>query len=100
MPLQCICGLPFGVDHAMQCKRGGYISHRHNEVRDITAHLLNEVCHDVQIEPQLLPLEGEAFQHLSANTRPDFADCPGRNRQARKYVVSSLCHTRHTLRKK
>ena len=27
-----------------------------------------EVCHDVQIEPQLQPLTGEAFTHATANT--------------------------------
>ena len=38
---------------------------RHNELRDITADLLQEVCSDVQVEPPLQPLSGE---HLSLRT--------------------------------
>ena len=32
---------------------------RHNEIRDVTATLLTEVCHDVLLEPDLQPLTGE-----------------------------------------
>ena len=41
---------------------------RHNELRDFTASLLTEVCHNVAVEPKLQPLNGESFQHRSANT--------------------------------
>ena len=41
---------------------------RHNEVRDITATLLTEVCHGVTTEPHLQPLSGESFSHRSAIT--------------------------------
>ena len=40
---------------------------RHNEVRDLTAELLQEVCKDVQTEPKLVELTGEIFKHKSAN---------------------------------
>ena len=30
---------------------------RHNNIRDLTASLLREVCRDVKIEPELLPIE-------------------------------------------
>ena len=40
---------------------------RHNEVRDLTAELLNVVCNDVSIEPSLTPLSGERFAHKTAN---------------------------------
>jgi len=34
----------------------------HNyEIRNTTAKLLKEVCHDVKIEPSLIPLTGETF---------------------------------------
>ena len=46
---------------------GGYPSIRHNELRDITAELLTEVCHSVGIEPTLQPLTGEQFSYRSAN---------------------------------
>ena len=39
---------------------------RHNEVRDITASFLSEVCHGVTIEPHLQPLSGETLSHRSA----------------------------------
>ena len=41
---------------------------RHNEIRDITASLLTEVCPNVAIEPPLQPLSGETFRLASANT--------------------------------
>ena len=45
-----------------------YTIMRHNEIRDLTASLLGEVCGDVQIEPTLIPLSGEAQLGKSANT--------------------------------
>ena len=39
-----------------------------NEVRDITATLLTEVCHGVTTEPHLQPLLGESLCHRSAIT--------------------------------
>lgn len=52
----------------MPCPTGGFPSIRHNEVRDITASLLSEVCHGVSIEPHLQPLSGETMSLCSANT--------------------------------
>ena len=45
----------------MSCKRGGgqLVTLRYNEVRDITATLLSDVCKDVELEPSLLTLNGE-----------------------------------------
>ncbi len=40
---------------------------RHNEIRDITADLLTEICHDVSVEPDLQPLTGETLAHRTAN---------------------------------
>ena len=45
----------------------GFPSMRHNELRDITAELLTEVCHSVGVEPILQPLTGERFSYRSAN---------------------------------
>ena len=36
-PSTCICEDTFTVDHAMVCKQGGFIIHRHNELRDLEA---------------------------------------------------------------
>ena len=68
LPDYCVCGAHFSIDHAMICKRGGFISIRHNEINQLTASLLKyEVCKDVEIEPELLPLTGERFQHRTLN---------------------------------
>ena len=53
MPLTCACGKDYTMTHALTCATGGFIIKRHNDVRDYLAHLLNEVCADVSIEPHL-----------------------------------------------
>ncbi|XP_076054481.1 uncharacterized protein LOC143033169 [Oratosquilla oratoria] len=63
---ECICGND--VNHAIICKQGGFICIRHDEVRDLTAQMLEEVCKDVTIEPTLLPLGGENFRYRTSNT--------------------------------
>ena len=65
-PQSCICGYSFSVDHALTCKRGGFPILRHNEIRDLTAKLLSEVCHCVATDPPLQPLSGETFSYRSA----------------------------------
>ena len=35
---------------------------RHNNLRDVNAEFQKEVCHDVKIEPMLIPIEGENTQ--------------------------------------
>ena len=40
----------------------------HNEVPDLTASLLSEVCHDVKLKPHLQHLSGEIMQHRTAIT--------------------------------
>ena len=67
-PQTCNCGAQFSVDHAMICHMGGFPTIRHNELRDITATLLTEVCHNVTTEPTLQPLSGETFDARSTNT--------------------------------
>ena len=47
---------------------GGFPTIRHNELRDVTASLLTEVCHDVATEPHLQPLSGESMTLRSAIT--------------------------------
>ena len=33
---------------------------RHNRIRDLEANLMMEVCHNVQIEPELLPIDNNS----------------------------------------
>ena len=61
-----VCGKAFSPEHALSCSTGGYPAMRHNDRRDLTASLLREVAHDVQVEPHLQPLTGETFRHRSA----------------------------------
>ena len=49
IPSTCVCVDIFTVDHAMICKRGGFVTQRHNELRDLEADLLSMVCSDVEI---------------------------------------------------
>ena len=66
-PQSCACGNKFDVTHAMVCPKGGFLTIRHNEVRDLTANLLTDVCHDVETEPKLQVLNGERFSFRTAN---------------------------------
>ncbi len=61
VPEKCVCNAPFSADHAMICRKGGYPTLRHNEVRNLVASALIEVCTDVSLEPRLQPLSGEAL---------------------------------------
>ncbi|XP_048581994.1 uncharacterized protein LOC125561752 [Nematostella vectensis] len=66
----CVCGDTFDADHAMICKRGGFVIQRHNELRDLEAELLSLVCKDEQTEPVLQDITGEEL-NKGANTARD-----------------------------
>ena len=68
LPTTCACGSKYDIQHCMSCKKGGFINIRHNDVRDLTACLLTEVCKDVSVEPLLTPLTGENIESRSAKT--------------------------------
>jgi hypothetical protein len=53
----------------MSCKKGGFVNFRHNELHNITAKFLDDVCKDVATEPLLIPLNGEQLEHKTANTQ-------------------------------
>ena len=67
-PMLCVCGERFSVQHAFSCPCGGFPSIRHNELRDVTANLLTEVCHDVMVEPYLQPLTGKVMANATSNS--------------------------------
>ena len=52
----------------MSCPTGGFPTIRHNELRDLCAQVLTEVCHNVATEPTLEPLQGESFRLASTST--------------------------------
>ena len=39
----------FTVEHALIGSFGGFLAIRHNELRDVTANLLSQVCTNVQV---------------------------------------------------
>ena len=51
----CHCGIFFSVDRAMVCPYKSFPIIRQNEVHDLTATLLTEVCHNFATEPSLQP---------------------------------------------
>ena len=71
LPSHCVCGAKFTIEHALTCKKGGFITSRHNEIRRITADFLNEVCLDVEEEPLLQEITGEVFQAKTAKTEKE-----------------------------
>ena len=68
MPSHWSDGEPFTMEHALSSNRGGYVSLRHNEVRDLLTDLLSDTCNKVTVEPHLQPVCGERFQSASAIT--------------------------------
>ena len=69
IPSNCACGVKFSVEHALSCSKGGFPSIRHNEIRDLTANLLTEVCNDVCIKQDLQPIDGEVLTASFSNTQ-------------------------------
>ena len=63
----CECGSPFSVTHALDCKKGGFVAQRHDNLRDLLTHLLSKVCKPVEAEPHLLPVTNEELALRTAN---------------------------------
>jgi hypothetical protein len=72
-PSFCNCGKKNSVEHTLNCKLGGYVNMRHNNIRDLEATLLRPICRDVKIEPKLMPLgyTGTQSTKIEDGARPD-----------------------------
>ena len=69
-PTLCACGASFSVDHVLSCPKGGLPSLCHNEIGDLTATLLTEVCSQVCTEPELQPVHNpDEFHLFTSNTQ-------------------------------
>ena len=68
IPSYCVCGERYNTSHALDCKKGGFVSQRHDNIRDLFTGLMNRCCSNVSSEPHLTDLQGETFQYRSANT--------------------------------
>ena len=83
IPETCECGNRFDLNHALSCKKGGFVSVRHNKIRNTTALLLSEVCKDVKLEPTMQPLSGELLESSTNLTEEARCDISARSfRQA------------------
>ena len=94
-PTVCVSGDRFSVDHAMICKRGGFIIQRHNELRDLEADLLDVVCNDVETEPVLQEITGETLNsgaNLACDTRLDIRARGFWERQKSTFFDVRVCH--------
>ena len=118
LPTTCCCGEKFDLQHCMNCKKGGFISLRHNNIRDLTANMLQEVCKDVAVEPTLQQLTGEELPPTTKTgdeVRLDikargfwvkgqdaFFDVRVFNPNASRYLTQSLqtCYARNEREKK
>ena len=69
LPSKCDCGNHFTVEHALSCTKGGFPSIRHNEILDLTANLLTEVCSEVCIEPNLQPTTSDQLSGATVNSQ-------------------------------
>ena len=52
----------------MTCTKGRFVYRRHEYVRDQFASLLKNVCHDVEVEPQLQALTEEALSNSTKSS--------------------------------
>ncbi len=68
MPRYCACGKRNSTDHALDCKLGGFVHIRHNNIRDAEAKIMKEVAYDVKVEPQLQPVAKPSELANGSNT--------------------------------
>ena len=68
LPSKYPYGNNFDVNHAMNSKKGGSISMRHNSIRNFKANLIKKVCTDVEIKSKLQPVNNNDAR-LDVRTR-------------------------------
>ena len=66
-PAYCQCGSKNSIDHTLSCPNGGYTIMRHNGVRDLEAELMREVCRDVKVKPELLPIGEQEMAGITSD---------------------------------
>ena len=71
LPSFCVCGERFTINHALSCKKGGFVAQRHDGIRDFLTLLTSKVCKNVESEPRLQTLDNEQFRHRTAVTSPE-----------------------------
>ena len=61
------CGSNLSVKHTFSFSKVGFPSIRYNEIRNLAATLLTEVCNNVCLEPELQPVTSEPIAGERAN---------------------------------
>ena len=61
LPRHCACGETFTVNHALSCKKGGFVAQKHDTIRDLLTLHIRKVCKNVEKEALLPPLDNEVF---------------------------------------
>eukprot|EP00804_Cyclotella_cryptica_P022496 CCRYP_020698-RE/>CCRYP_020698-RE protein AED:0.40 eAED:0.40 QI:0/-1/0/1/-1/0/1/0/103 len=71
LPRKCDgCGAGFTVEHGLNCKKGGLVSLRHNDVRDEWAHLCGLALGESRVTTEPLIFYGDGMR-----TQPDPPQC-------------------------
>ena len=95
IPSTRACGETFTIDQSMICKLGGFITQRHNELRDLEAEFLSMVCSDVEIEPVLQDISGEHLNRGSNKAQDARLDIHARGfweRHRSAFFDVRVCH--------
>lgn len=95
IPSTCVSGEAFTIDHSMICKLGGFITQRHNELRDLEAEFLSMVGSDVEIEPVLQDISGEHLNRGSNKAQDARIDIHARGfweRHRSAFFDVRVCH--------
>ena len=61
MSSKCPCSQKYNLNHALTCKRGGFVVIRHINVRDFETNLLKTIQNDVEVEPALQKIDNEGI---------------------------------------
>ena len=68
LPSYYACGEMFTVNHALSCKKGGFVAQRHDTIRDLVTSHISKVCRNVETEPLLRLVDNEVFNLESTVT--------------------------------
>ena len=72
LPATCPFVQKYDTTHALDCKKGGFVTICHNNIRDYETNLLAKIHTDVETEPRIQPIEGEIVNGiLGDNAIPD-----------------------------
>ena len=71
LPSKCVCGEKYAVYHALSYKKGGFVAQRHHDLRNLLTSLIGKVCINVEVEPELQPLDNERVNLKRVATSPE-----------------------------